>query len=43
MQQGRDLGGVNNLAHVTGFLAALAIFLFARKDLVLRFFSGRSV
>jgi len=43
VQQGRDLGGVNNLAHVTGFLAALAIFLFARKDLVLRFFSGRSV
>jgi membrane associated rhomboid family serine protease len=43
VQQGRDLGGVNNLAHVTGFLAALAIFLFARKDLVLRFISGRSV
>ena len=43
VQQGRDLGGINNLAHVTGFLAALAIVLFARKDLVLRFFSGRSV
>ncbi len=43
VQQGRDLGGTNNLAHVTGFLAALAIFLFARKDLVLRFLSGRAV
>lgn len=43
IQRGQELGGVNNLAHLTGFLAALAIILFARKDLVMRFFSGRSV
>lgn len=43
MQRGQDIGGVNNLAHLTGFLAALGIILFARKDLVMRFFSGRSV
>jgi membrane associated rhomboid family serine protease len=43
IQQQRDLAGVNNLAHLVGFLAALAIILFARKDLVMRFFSGRSV
>lgn len=39
----QELQGVNNLAHLTGFLAALAIILFTRKDLVMRFFSGRSV
>ena len=43
MQQGKDIGGVNNLAHLTGFLAALLIVLFTRKDLVMRFFSGRAV
>lgn len=43
MQRGQEIGGVNNLAHLTGFLAALAIILFTRKDLVMRFFSGRSV
>jgi membrane associated rhomboid family serine protease len=43
IQRGQDIGGVNNLAHLTGFLAALGIILFARKDLVMRFFSGRSV
>lgn len=43
MQHGQDYGGVNNLAHLTGFLAALAIFLFVRKDLVMRYVSGRSV
>lgn len=43
IQQGKDIGGVNNLAHLTGFLAALLIVFFARKDLVLRFFSGRAV
>jgi membrane associated rhomboid family serine protease len=39
----QELQGVNNLAHLTGFLGALAIILFVRKDLVMRFFSGRSV
>jgi membrane associated rhomboid family serine protease len=43
MQQGQDIGGVNNLAHLTGFLAALFIVLFVRKDLAMRFFSGRAV
>ncbi|MBZ0290950.1 MAG: rhomboid family intramembrane serine protease [Anaerolineae bacterium] len=43
IQQGQDIGGVNNLAHLTGFLAALVIILFTRKDLVMRFFSGRAV
>ena len=43
MQNGQDLGGVNNLAHLTGFLAALAIFLFVRKDLAIRYISGRRV
>lgn len=43
IQQGKELSGVNNLAHLMGFLAALTIVLFARKDLVMRFFSGRTV
>jgi len=43
MQQGKEFGGVNNLAHVTGFLAALVIFFFVRKDLVTRYFSGRAI
>jgi len=43
MQQGAELSGVNNLAHLVGFLAALTIVFFARKDLVMRFFSGRTV
>jgi membrane associated rhomboid family serine protease len=43
IQAGQDVGGVNNLAHLTGFLAALLIVLFVRKDLAMRFFSGRAV
>jgi len=43
MSQGKDYGGVNNLAHVTGFLAALVIFLFVRKDLITRYFAGRAI
>lgn len=43
IQQGEELSGVNNLAHLVGFLAALTIVFFARKDLVMRFFSGRTV
>ncbi len=34
-------GGVAHAAHVGGFLAALLIFLFVRKDLLTRYFSGR--
>lgn len=41
--QGKDYGGVNTLAHLTGFLAALVIFLFVRKDLLTRYLSGRSL
>ena len=36
-------GGVDTVAHVIGFLAGISIFLFARKDLVTRFISGRAV
>jgi membrane associated rhomboid family serine protease len=43
MQNGQNYGGVNNLAHLTGFLAALAVFLFVRKDLAMRYISGRRV
>jgi membrane associated rhomboid family serine protease len=43
IQQGQDFGGVNNLAHLTGFLAAIVIFFFARKDLVTRYFTGRAI
>jgi len=39
--QRQDLGGVNHAAHLTGFLAALVIFLYTRKDLLTRYFSGR--
>jgi membrane associated rhomboid family serine protease len=41
--QGQDYAGVNTLAHVTGFLAALVIFFFVRKDLLTRYFAGRSL
>jgi membrane associated rhomboid family serine protease len=41
--RGTDSGGVNYLAHLTGFLAALTIFLFVRKDLLTRYIAGRSL
>ncbi len=43
IQGTQELVGVNNLAHLTGFLAALAIFFYVRKDLFTRYFSGRTV
>ena len=43
IQSGENISGVNDLAHLTGFLAALAIIFFVRKDLAARFFSGRAV
>ncbi len=43
LQNGQDVGGVSHLAHMTGFLAAILILLFVRKDLLMRYFSGRSV
>lgn len=41
IQQGQDFAGVNNLAHVAGFLAALVIFFYVRKDVMTRYFAGR--
>jgi membrane associated rhomboid family serine protease len=38
-----EVEGVDTVAHLFGFLGALIIFLFVRKDLLRRFFSGRSV
>jgi membrane associated rhomboid family serine protease len=43
IQRGSDVGGVNHLAHLTGFLAAILILLYVRKDLLTRFISGRSL
>lgn len=40
---GKDVGGVNNLAHLMGFLAAVGILLFVRKDLFMRFLQGRTL
>ncbi|NDJ75396.1 MAG: rhomboid family intramembrane serine protease [Chloroflexi bacterium] len=40
---GDNTGGVDTLAHLTGFAAALTIFFFVRKDLLVRFLSGRTV
>ncbi|MBC7870093.1 MAG: rhomboid family intramembrane serine protease, partial [Chitinophagaceae bacterium] len=42
-QTGELIGGVNYVAHATGFLAAITIFLFVRKDLAVRYFAGRSI
>lgn len=36
-------GGVNYVAHTTGFLSAITIFLFLRKDLFMRYMAGRSL
>ncbi|MBZ0276295.1 MAG: rhomboid family intramembrane serine protease [Anaerolineae bacterium] len=43
IQGGNGVGGVNTLAHLTGFLAALTIFLYVRKDLLTRYISGRAL
>lgn len=43
LQRGDSLGGVNHLAHLMGFLAAILILLYVRKDLLLRFIAGRSL
>jgi len=39
----RDVQGVNTLAHLAGFFAALLVFLFVRKDLLMRYLHGRSL
>lgn len=43
IQSGKEISGVNYLAHLSGFLAALTVFLFVRKDLLLRYIHGRSL
>ncbi|MBE2269692.1 MAG: rhomboid family intramembrane serine protease [Anaerolinea sp.] len=43
MQAETDLQGVNTVAHLAGFLAALLILLFVRKDLLNRYIAGRSL
>lgn len=43
IQNGQAVGGVNHLAHMTGFLAAILILFYVRKDLLVRYFSGRAV
>jgi membrane associated rhomboid family serine protease len=43
IQGGKNAGGANTLAHLTGFLAALLIFLYVRKDLLTRYFAGRAL
>lgn len=40
--QARELvGGVNYVAHAAGFLAGMTVLLNVRKDLLMRYFSGR--
>lgn len=43
IQNGEGLSGVNHLAHVMGFLAAIIVFFFVRKDLLTRYFTGRAL
>jgi membrane associated rhomboid family serine protease len=43
IQTGESVDTVSHLAHVTGFLAALLILLYVRKDLLIRYFTGRSL
>lgn len=43
LQSGDLIGGVNYVAHATGFLSAVAIFLFVRKDLLRRYITGRAL
>jgi membrane associated rhomboid family serine protease len=38
-----EIQGINHLAHLAGFLAALTVFFFVRKDLLLRYLHGRSL
>jgi membrane associated rhomboid family serine protease len=43
MQNSREVGGVGYLAHLSGLLAALTVFLFVRKDLLVRYVHGRAL
>ena len=39
----QEIQGVNHLAHLAGFFAALTVFFFVRKDLLMRYFHGRKL
>ena len=43
IDSGELQGGVNYVAHATGFLSAITIFLFVRKDLFTRYVAGRAL
>ncbi len=43
IQGGQSVDTVSHLAHITGFLGAFLILLYVRKDLLMRFFAGRSL
>lgn len=43
IREGDLVGGVNYVAHLTGFLSAITIFLFVRKDLLTRYWAGRTL
>ncbi len=43
IQSDDQLGGVNYLAHLAGFLSALTVFFFVRKDVMVRYLQGRSL
>jgi membrane associated rhomboid family serine protease len=43
IQGDKELEGVNYLAHLAGLLAALTVFLFVRKDLLMRYVYGRKL
>ena len=43
IQSDDELSGVNYLAHLAGFLSALTVFLFVRKDVLVRYFQGRAL
>ena len=43
IQSDTEVGGVAYLAHLSGFLAALTVFFFVRKDLLMRYLHGRAL
>jgi len=43
IETGEMSGNVGYTAHVTGFLSAILIFLFVKKDLLTRYISGRAL
>lgn len=43
VQAGELSGGVNYVAHMAGFLSAVVILLFVRKDLLTRYLAGRTL